>query len=132
MAYLVKGNKPDLLEISEKIGVKIDPSSKVTEIKKLILNSQLHVKEEVKIILDRVISDRKEQERIARQAKQHELECFQEITSYDNLRTFIVIRSSSQPKLQLFLDKLRSSNSSEQKIKKSLKARSGEQASHKE
>ncbi|GFT20149.1 hypothetical protein NPIL_155491 [Nephila pilipes] len=66
-----------------KIGVEVNPSSKVAEIKKLILNSQLYVEEEVKIILDRVISDRKEQERIdreekqeqiAREEKQHELE----------------------------------------------------------
>ncbi|GFS34228.1 hypothetical protein NPIL_218741 [Nephila pilipes] len=93
MAYLARGNKLDLLEICEEIGVKVNPSSKVAEIKKLILNSQLYV-EEVKTILDRVISDRKEQdrieknreeiqeriareekqERIAREDKQHELE----------------------------------------------------------
>ncbi|GFT60717.1 uncharacterized protein NPIL_293211 [Nephila pilipes] len=74
MAYLAKGNKLDLLEICEEIGVEVNPSSKVAEIKKLILNSQLYVEEEVKIILDRVISDRKKQEQIAREEKQHELE----------------------------------------------------------
>ncbi|GFS67546.1 uncharacterized protein NPIL_235561 [Nephila pilipes] len=73
MAFLARGNKLDLLEICEEIGVEVNPSSKVAEIKKLILNSQLYV-EEVKIILDRVISDRKEQERIAWEDKQHELE----------------------------------------------------------
>ncbi|GFT73468.1 uncharacterized protein NPIL_644001, partial [Nephila pilipes] len=73
MAYLAKGNKLDLLEICEEIGVEVDPSSKVAEIKKLILNSQLYVEEEVKIILDRVISDRKEQERISRETKQEQI-----------------------------------------------------------
>ncbi|GFT94097.1 hypothetical protein NPIL_148831 [Nephila pilipes] len=74
MAYLARDNKLDLLEICEGIGVEVNPSSKVAEIKKLILNSQLYVEEEVKIILDRVIRDRKEQERIARESKQHEIE----------------------------------------------------------
>ncbi|GFT54763.1 uncharacterized protein NPIL_16301, partial [Nephila pilipes] len=73
MAYLARGNKLDLLEICEEIGVEVNPSSKVAEIKKLIMNSQLYVEEEVKIILDRVISDRKEQERISREAKQEQI-----------------------------------------------------------
>ncbi|GFY31307.1 hypothetical protein TNCV_752681 [Trichonephila clavipes] len=42
------------------MGVEVDQSSKVVDIKKLILNSESYVEEEVKIILDRVISDRKE------------------------------------------------------------------------
>ncbi|GFY56708.1 SCAN box domain-containing protein [Trichonephila inaurata madagascariensis] len=63
MAYLAKGNKPDLLSVCEEMGGEIDQSSKVVDIKKLILNSQFYVEEEVKIILDRFISDRKEQER---------------------------------------------------------------------
>ncbi|GFY55077.1 SCAN box domain-containing protein [Trichonephila inaurata madagascariensis] len=63
MAYLAKGNKPDLLSVCEEMGAEVDQSSKVVDIKKLILNSQFYVEEEVKIILDRVISDRKEQER---------------------------------------------------------------------
>ncbi|GFY41655.1 hypothetical protein TNIN_201451 [Trichonephila inaurata madagascariensis] len=63
MAYLAKGNRPDLLSVCEEMGVEVDQSSKVVNIKKLILNSQFYVEEEVKIILDRVISDRKEQER---------------------------------------------------------------------
>ncbi|GFV13030.1 SCAN box domain-containing protein [Trichonephila clavipes] len=92
MAYLAKGNKPDLLSVCEEMGVEIDPSSKVVDIKKLILSSESYVEEEMKIILDRVISDRKEQERskqeekereekerereerMAREARQHELE----------------------------------------------------------
>ncbi|GFT65830.1 SCAN box domain-containing protein [Trichonephila clavipes] len=83
MAYLAKGNKPDLLSVCEEMGVEVDQSSKVVDIKKLILNSESYVEEEVKIILDRVISDRKEQERskqeeieerMAREARQHELE----------------------------------------------------------
>ncbi|GFS85443.1 hypothetical protein NPIL_254221 [Nephila pilipes] len=73
MAYLARGNKLDLLEICEEIGVEVNPSSKVAEIKKLILNSQLYVEVEVKIILDRVISDRKKQERISREAKQEQI-----------------------------------------------------------
>ncbi|GFW28723.1 SCAN box domain-containing protein [Trichonephila clavipes] len=65
------------------MGVEVDQSSKVVDIKKLILNSESYVEEEVKIILDRVISDRKErerskqeerEERMAREARQHELE----------------------------------------------------------
>ncbi|GFX78061.1 uncharacterized protein TNCV_972151 [Trichonephila clavipes] len=96
MAYLAKGNKPDLLSVCEEMGVEVDQSSKVVDIKKLILNSESYVEEEVKIILDRDISDRKEQERskqeekerkerskqeerereerMAREARQHELE----------------------------------------------------------
>ncbi|GFW14394.1 hypothetical protein TNCV_3328071 [Trichonephila clavipes] len=62
MAYLAKGNKPDLLSVCEEMGVEVDQSSKVIDIKKLILNSESYVEEEVKIILDRVISDRKERE----------------------------------------------------------------------
>ncbi|GFW58712.1 hypothetical protein TNCV_378951 [Trichonephila clavipes] len=62
MAYLAKGNKPDLLSVCEEMGVEVDQSSKVVDIKKLILNSEFYVEEEVKIILDRVINDRKEQE----------------------------------------------------------------------
>ncbi|GFS51403.1 SCAN box domain-containing protein [Trichonephila inaurata madagascariensis] len=72
MAYLAKGNKPDLLSVCEEMGVEVDQSSKGVDIKKLILNSQFYVEEEVKIILDRVISDRKEQER--RESKQKERE----------------------------------------------------------
>ncbi|GFY17315.1 uncharacterized protein TNCV_1090881 [Trichonephila clavipes] len=83
MAYLAKGNKPDLLSVCEEMGVEVDQSSKVVDIKKLILNSKSYVEEEVKIILDRVISDRKErerskqeerEERMAREARQYELE----------------------------------------------------------
>ncbi|GFY53239.1 hypothetical protein TNIN_405331 [Trichonephila inaurata madagascariensis] len=94
MAYLAKGNKPDLLSVCEEMGVEVDQTSKVVDIKKLILNSQFYVEEEVKIILDRVIRDRKEQERntqkereerskqegkemeerMAQEARQHELE----------------------------------------------------------
>ncbi|GFY53786.1 uncharacterized protein TNIN_372241 [Trichonephila inaurata madagascariensis] len=94
MKYLAKGNKPDLLSVCEEMGVEVDQSSKVVDIKKLILNSQFYVEEEVKIILDRVISDSEEQERntqkereerskqeekereerMALEARQHELE----------------------------------------------------------
>ncbi|GFU08876.1 SCAN box domain-containing protein [Trichonephila clavipes] len=70
MAYLAKGNKPDLLSVCEEMGVEVDQSSKVVDIKKLILNSEFYVEEEVKIILDRVISDRKEQERSKQEEKE--------------------------------------------------------------
>ncbi|GFU99279.1 SCAN box domain-containing protein [Trichonephila clavipes] len=72
MAYLAKGNKPDLLSVCEEMGVEVDQSSKVVDIKKLILNSESYVEEEVKIILDRVISDRKEQERSKQEEKERE------------------------------------------------------------
>ncbi|GFX54689.1 hypothetical protein TNCV_438581 [Trichonephila clavipes] len=72
MAYLANGNKPDLLSVREEIGVEVDQSSKVVDIKKLILNSEFYVEEEVKIILDRVISDRKEQERSKQEEKERE------------------------------------------------------------
>ncbi|GFV28611.1 retrovirus-related Pol polyprotein from transposon 412 [Trichonephila clavipes] len=72
MAYLAKGNKPDLLSVCEEMGVEIDQSSKVVDIKKMILNSEFYVEEEVKIILDRVISDRKEQERSKQEEKERE------------------------------------------------------------
>ncbi|GFU62784.1 SCAN box domain-containing protein [Trichonephila clavipes] len=70
MAYLAKSNKPDLLSVCEEMGVEVDQSSKVVDINKLILNSEFYVEEEVKIILDRVINDRKERER----SKQEERE----------------------------------------------------------
>ncbi|GFW90682.1 hypothetical protein TNCV_2416791 [Trichonephila clavipes] len=54
MAYLAKGNKPDLLSVCEEMGVEVDQSSKLVVIKILILNSKFYVEEEVKIILDRV------------------------------------------------------------------------------
>ncbi|GFX43842.1 SCAN box domain-containing protein [Trichonephila clavipes] len=72
MAYLAKGNKPDLLSVREEMGVEVDQSSKVVDIKKLILNSESYVEEEVKIILDRVISDKKEQERSKQEEKERE------------------------------------------------------------
>ncbi|GFU59296.1 uncharacterized protein TNCV_4198181 [Trichonephila clavipes] len=72
MAYLAKGNKPDLLSVCEEMGVEVDQSSKVVNIKKLILNSESYVEEEVKIILDRVISDRKERERSKQEEKERE------------------------------------------------------------
>ncbi|GFS81678.1 SCAN box domain-containing protein [Trichonephila clavipes] len=72
MAHLAKGNKPDLLTVCEKMGVEVDQSSKVVGIKKLILNSESYVEEEVKIILDRVISDGKERERSKQEEKERE------------------------------------------------------------
>ncbi|GFV26964.1 SCAN box domain-containing protein [Trichonephila clavipes] len=72
MAYLAKGIKPDLLSVCEEMGVEVDQSSKVVDIKKLILNSESYVEEEVKIILDRVISDRKERERSKQEEKERE------------------------------------------------------------
>ncbi|GFS89748.1 SCAN box domain-containing protein [Trichonephila clavipes] len=54
------------------MGVEVDQSSKVVDIKKLILNSESYVEEEVKIILDRVISDRKERERSKQEEKERE------------------------------------------------------------
>ena len=61
MAYLVKANKPDLLEICEEIGIEIDPSTEVVDLKKIILKSQLHDEEEVKIIIERILNNRKEE-----------------------------------------------------------------------
>ncbi|GFU57487.1 hypothetical protein TNCV_3636521 [Trichonephila clavipes] len=72
MAYLAKGNKPDLLSVCEEMGVEVDQSSKVVDIKKIILNSEFYVEEEVKIILNRVISDRKERERSKQEEKERE------------------------------------------------------------
>ncbi|GFX19815.1 SCAN box domain-containing protein [Trichonephila clavipes] len=72
MAYLAKVNKPDLLSVCEEMVVEVDQSSKVVDIKKLILNSESYVEEEVKIILDRVISDRKERERSKQEEKERE------------------------------------------------------------
>ncbi|GFX87547.1 hypothetical protein TNCV_1330791 [Trichonephila clavipes] len=72
MAYLAMGNKPDLLSVCEEMRVEVDQSRKVVDIKKLILNSEFYVEEEVKIILDRVISDRKEQENCKQEEKERE------------------------------------------------------------
>ncbi|GFU28482.1 SCAN box domain-containing protein [Trichonephila clavipes] len=77
MAYLAKGNKPDLLSVCEEMGVEVDQSSKVVDIKKLILNSEFYVEEEAKIILDRVISDRKERERSKQEEKERKAELAQ-------------------------------------------------------
>ncbi|XP_042895182.1 myb-like protein X [Parasteatoda tepidariorum] len=63
MAYLAKAKKIDLLEVCEEIGVDADSSSKVVEIKNLILNSPAYKEDEVKIILDRIIEDRKQEEK---------------------------------------------------------------------
>ncbi|GFV11045.1 SCAN box domain-containing protein [Trichonephila clavipes] len=72
MAYLAKGNKADLLSVCEEMGGEVDQSSKVVDIKKFILNSESYVEEEVKIILDRGISDRKERERSKQEEKERE------------------------------------------------------------
>ncbi|GFU13053.1 uncharacterized protein TNCV_2128821 [Trichonephila clavipes] len=123
MAYLAKGNKPDLLSVCEEMGVEVDQSSKVVDIKKLILNSESYVEEEVKIILDRVISDRKErerskqeekereerskqeererEERMAREARQHELELRKLELSQQNQPLNDKRRVEIGPKIQL-------------------------------
>ncbi|GFR21010.1 hypothetical protein TNCT_552881 [Trichonephila clavata] len=74
MAYLGKARKSDLLEICEEIGVEVDSSSKVVEIKKLILSSEFYQEDEVKIILDRLIENRKQQEQMSRETRQFELD----------------------------------------------------------
>ncbi|GFV36301.1 SCAN box domain-containing protein [Trichonephila clavipes] len=127
MGYLAKGNKPDLLSVCEEMGVEVDQSSKVVDIKKLILNSEFYVEEEVKIILHIVISDRRErerkkqeekereerskqeekererEERMAREARQHELELRKLELSQQNqpLNDESGRRVESGPKIQL-------------------------------
>ncbi|GFV02117.1 hypothetical protein TNCV_4028391, partial [Trichonephila clavipes] len=59
-----KGNKPDLLSVCEKWGVEVDSVQQGGRYKKLILNNESYVEEEVKIILDRVISDRKNEKEV--------------------------------------------------------------------
>lgn len=96
MAYLAKARKTDLFELCEEIGVVVDSSKKILEMKNLILKCATYEEDEVKIILDRIIEDRKQrdeekirqderdrqermrqeerEERMAREAQQHELE----------------------------------------------------------
>ncbi|GFR29636.1 SCAN box domain-containing protein [Trichonephila clavata] len=74
MAYLGKARKSYLLEICEEIGVEVDSSSKVVEIKKLILSSEFYQEDEVKIILDRLIENRKQQEQMSGETRQFELD----------------------------------------------------------
>lgn len=64
MAFLGKGRRCDLLEVADELGEEVESSSKVIDIKKQILNSKNYCEEEVKLMLDRIISDRvmKEQE----------------------------------------------------------------------
>ncbi|GFT82820.1 transposable element Tc1 transposase [Trichonephila clavipes] len=49
MAYLAKGNNTELLAVYEEMGVEVDLSIKVVDIKKMILNSQFYVEEEEKL-----------------------------------------------------------------------------------
>ncbi|GFW11224.1 hypothetical protein TNCV_3807441 [Trichonephila clavipes] len=72
MAYLAKGNKPDLLSVCEEMGVEVDTVQQGGRYKKFILNSEFYVEEEVKIIDDRVISDEKERERNKQEEKERE------------------------------------------------------------
>ncbi|GFY44443.1 hypothetical protein TNIN_276351 [Trichonephila inaurata madagascariensis] len=60
MAYLAKGNKPDLLSVCEEMGVEVDQSSKVISDGK---EQERNKREE-----------KEREERMAREARQHELE----------------------------------------------------------
>lgn len=73
MAYLAKAWKTELLEICEEIGVEIDSSSRVPDIKDSILNSESYVEEEVKIILERIIENRKEEIRKEERKREEEI-----------------------------------------------------------
>ncbi|GFT27803.1 uncharacterized protein TNCV_10231 [Trichonephila clavipes] len=106
MAYLAKGNKLDLLSVCEEMGVEVGNSSKVVDIKKLILNSEFYVEEEVKIILDKVISDRKEQERSKQEEKEREERSKQEEKEWKERskqeeREKRMAREARQPELEL-------------------------------
>ncbi|GFX92392.1 hypothetical protein TNCV_1706681 [Trichonephila clavipes] len=60
------------------MGVEVDQSSNLVDINKMILNSEVYVEEEAKIILDRVISDGKERERSKQEEKEREEKSKQE------------------------------------------------------
>ncbi|KAF8782543.1 hypothetical protein HNY73_012812 [Argiope bruennichi] len=74
MAYLAKANKPNLLEICEEIGIEVDPSTRVVDIKQKILKSSSYDEEEVRTILDRILTNRKEERAREEQREQRELE----------------------------------------------------------
>ncbi|GFQ78446.1 SCAN box domain-containing protein [Trichonephila clavata] len=74
MVYLAKAKKIDLFEICDEIGVKVNSSSKVEETKKLIFSSDFYEEYEVNIMLERLIEDRKQQEQMARETRQFELD----------------------------------------------------------
>ena len=61
MTYLAKGKKSQLLNVCEELGEEVSPNSKVPDIKQIILNSKNYNEEEVRIILDRIIEESREQ-----------------------------------------------------------------------
>ncbi|GFR33148.1 uncharacterized protein TNCT_81911 [Trichonephila clavata] len=62
MAYLAKSRRQDLLELAETLGVSIDDTFKVLDIKDAIVKSQGYDADFTKECLNRIISDRKELE----------------------------------------------------------------------
>lgn len=62
MSFLAKGKKIDLLDVCEELGEEVPPNSKIPDLKNVILKSKNYVEEEVRIILDRLIEERRENE----------------------------------------------------------------------
>ncbi|GFW49654.1 SCAN box domain-containing protein [Trichonephila clavipes] len=67
MAYLAKGNKPDLLSVCEEIGVEVDQSSKERTRKQEGKEREERSKQEER-------EEREKEERMVQEARQHQLE----------------------------------------------------------
>ncbi|GFQ74403.1 uncharacterized protein TNCT_202671 [Trichonephila clavata] len=72
MAYLAKGRRQDLLELAETLGVSVDDTFKVLDIKDVIIESQGCDADFTKECLNRIISDRKELELRAEREKENQ------------------------------------------------------------
>ncbi|KAF8783052.1 hypothetical protein HNY73_013265 [Argiope bruennichi] len=98
MAYLAKSNKPDLLEICDKIGIEIDPSTRTN-----ILKSLSYDVEEIRTILDRILTNRKEERASKEQHEQRELEIKKLEAAQSNQRLNDEFRNTVElgPKIQL-------------------------------
>ncbi|GFR01842.1 uncharacterized protein TNCT_715721 [Trichonephila clavata] len=108
MAYLAKGRRQDLLELAETLGVSIDDTFKVLQIKDAIIKSQGYDADFTKESLNRIISDRKELELRAEREKENqrifELQKLQITTNISTTVDSALMSSSADsnmPKLEL-------------------------------
>ncbi|GFQ85403.1 uncharacterized protein TNCT_554381 [Trichonephila clavata] len=107
MAYLAKGRMQDLLELAETLGVSIDDTFKVIDIKDAIIKGQDYDAGFAKECLNRIISDRKELELWAEREKENqrifELQKLQITTNISTTAESALLSSadSNTPKLEL-------------------------------
>ncbi|GFR00074.1 transposon Ty3-I Gag-Pol polyprotein [Trichonephila clavata] len=106
--YLAKGRRQDLLELAETLGVSIDDTFKVLDIKDAIVKSQGYDADFAKECLNRIISDRKELELRAERETENqrifELQKLQITTNISTTADSALMSSSADsnmPKLEL-------------------------------